>query len=51
MHIVVKTVDVGSIQAVVVVAANENLVAIWQIAEPIHEVNRLGFASVHGEVS
>ena len=33
MHIVVKAIDIGSIKAVVMVAADENLVAIWQITE------------------
>ena len=51
MHIVVKTVDVGSIKAVIVVAADENLVSIWQIAEPVHEVDCLGFTSVHGKIA
>lgn len=51
MHVIVKAVDVGSIQAVIVVAANENLVAIWQIAELVEKINRFLLASDHTEVS
>ena len=51
MHVVVKAVDVGSIKAVVVVAADENLVAIGQIAEPVEKINRFLFASDHTEIS
>ena len=49
MHVVIETINVGPIKAVFVVAADEYLVAIWQIAEPIHEINRLGFVSIHNE--
>ena len=48
MHVVIETINVGHIKAVIVVAADEYLVAIWQIAEPIHEINRLG-VSIHNE--
>ena len=51
MHIVVKTVDIGSIQAVIVVAADENLVAIRQIAEPAEKVNRFLLATDQSEVA
>ena len=51
MHIVVKALDVGSIKAVVVVAADENLMAIWQIAEPVEKINRFLLGSNHTEVA
>lgn len=51
MNVVVKTVDVGTIQAVVVVAADENLVAIGQIAEPVEKVNRFLLATDHAEIA
>lgn len=51
MHIVVKTVDIGSIQAIIVVAADEYLVAIWQIAEPVEKVNRFLLATYHAEIA
>lgn len=51
MNVVVKTVDVGTIQAVVVVAADENLVAIGQIAEPVEKVNRFLLATYHAEIA
>lgn len=51
MHIVVKAIDIGSIKAVVMVAADENLVAIWQITEPVEKVNRLLLATDHAEIA
>ena len=51
MHIVVKTVDIGSIQAVIVVAADEYLVAIGQVAEPVEEINGFLLGSNHTEVA
>lgn len=51
MHIVIETVHVGSIQAVIVVSADENLVAIGQIAEPVEKVNRFLLATDHAEIA
>jgi hypothetical protein len=51
MHIVVKPVDVGSIKAVVMIAANKDFVAIRQVAEPVEKVNRFLLASGHTEIS
>lgn len=51
MHIVVKAMDIGSIKAVVMVAADENLVAKRQIAEPIEKVNRFLLATDHAEIT
>lgn len=51
MHIVVKTIDIGSIHAVIVVAADENLVAIRQIAEPVEKINRFLLATNHAKVT
>mgnify|MGYP007026883885 CR=1 FL=1 len=51
MHIVVKAINIGSIKAVVMVAADENLVAIRQIAEPVEKVNRLLLATDHAEIA
>lgn len=51
MHVGVKTFNIGAIEAVVVVAADEYLMRIRQIAEPIQEVNGLLFGSDHSEVS
>lgn len=51
MYVGIESVNVGTIQAIVMVTADEYLVAIRQIAEPVHEVYCLGFASVHGKVT
>lgn len=44
MDIVVKTIDVSSIQTFIMVATNEYLVRIWEVAKPIQEVK--GFISL-----
>ena len=51
MHIVVKSIDIGSIQTVIVVPADEYLMAIRQIAEPIEEINGFLLGSNHTKVS
>lgn len=51
MHIVVKAVDVGSVEAIVMVATNKDFVAIWYVAEPIEKVNRLLFATDHAKIT
>jgi hypothetical protein len=35
MYIVVEPVDVGSIEAIVMVAADEYFVFVWQVTEPV----------------
>ena len=51
MHVVIETIDVGSIKTVIVVAADEYFVTIWQIAEPIKEIQCFSLFSDHAEVS
>ena len=51
MHIFVKAVDVGPIKAVIMIAADENLMAVWQIAEPVEKVNCLLLAPDHTEIA
>lgn len=51
MHIAIKTADIGSIKAIVMVATNEYLVAIRQIAEPIKEIKCFSFFAKHAEIS
>lgn len=51
MHIVIKAADVGAIQTIIVVATDENLVAIRQVTEPVQEIDRFPFASDHAEVA
>ena len=45
MHIVIKPVDVRSIQAVIVVAADEYLVTIWLLEKTVQEINRFPFST------
>ena len=51
MNIRVETIDVGSIKTIVVVSADENLVGIRQVTEPVKEVDGLGFRTHHTEVT
>ena len=51
MYIVVESVDGGTVKTVVVVAANEYLLRIRKVAEPIHEIQRFLLAAVHGKVT
>lgn len=38
MHIRVKAIDISAIETVIVIAADENLLRIRKVAEPIQEV-------------
>jgi len=51
MHIVVEPVDVGSIEAIVMVAADENFVFVRQVTEPVKEINGFLLGSDHTEVT
>lgn len=51
MHIVVEPADSGSIKALVMVAADENFMPIWQVAEPFEKVNCLLLGTHHAEVT
>ena len=51
MHISIQSVDVCTIQAIIMVATDENFVVIWQIAEPVQEINSLSFRTGHAEVA
>ena len=51
MHIVVKAVDVSSIEAVIMIAADENLVFVWQVAKPVEEIDGFLLGTNHAEVT
>lgn len=51
MHIIIEPVDIRSVQAVVVIAAYKNFVAIWQIAKSVEEIERFLFATYHAEIA
>ena len=51
MHIAIESVNGGAVKAIIVVTANEYLLRIRKVAEPIHEIQSFLFATVHGKVS
>ena len=51
MYIVRESVNVGSIEAIVMVATDENFVFVWQIAKPVEEINGFLLGSNHTEVA
>lgn len=51
MHIVIKTVNVGSIEAIVMVATDKYFMFVWQVTKPVEEIKGLLFGSYHAEVT
>ena len=51
MHNVWQTFNVGSIQAIVVIACDENLVFVRQVAKPFDEVFDFLFGAVFSDVT
>ena len=51
MHIVIKAIDISSIEAIVMVAVDENFVIIWQVAKPVEEINRFLLTPDHAKVA
>lgn len=51
MHIEVKPVDIGSIEAIIMIATDENFVFVWQVAKPVEEINGFLLGSNHTEVA
>lgn len=51
MYIRVEAVDVRSVEAIVMIAADENFIGIRQVAEPVEEVDGLGFRTHHTEIT
>jgi hypothetical protein len=51
MYIVVEPVDVGSIEAIVMVAADEYFVFIWQVTKPVEKINGFLFCPYHTKVT
>lgn len=51
MHIVVKPVDIGSIEAIIMVTTDENFVFVWQVAKPVEEINGFLLGPHHTEVA
>ena len=51
MHIVGEPINIGAVQADIMIAADEYFVAIRQIAEPVKKVHCLPLFSDHAEIS
>ena len=51
MHIVVEALNGGAIKAVIMIAANEYLLRVRKVAEPVQEVQCLLLAAVHGKIA
>ena len=51
MHVGIKAVDVCAIETFVMVAADENLMLMRQVAKPVQEVNGLLLRAIHGEIA
>lgn len=51
MHVAVQSVYIGSIKAVVMVAADKDFVLVRQVAEPVEEINGFLLGSNHTEVA
>lgn len=51
MYVWVEAVDVRSVEAIIMVAANENLMCIREVAEPVEKVDGLGFRTHHTEIT
>lgn len=51
VYVWVEAVDVRSIEAIVMIAADENFIGIRQVAEPVEEVDGLGFRTHHTEIT
>lgn len=51
MYIVRESVNVGSIEAIVMVATDKDFVFVWQVTKPVEEIKGFLFGSYHAEVT
>ena len=51
MHVVRESVNVGSIEAIVMVATDKDFVFVWQVTKPVEEIKGFLFGSYHAEVT
>ena len=49
--VVIQTIDIGIIQAIVVVAGNESLLGLRQVTKPVEKANSLVHFTAEGKVS
>lgn len=51
MHVVRESVNVGSIEAIVMVATDKDFVFVWQVTKPVEEIKGFPFCANHAEVA
>lgn len=51
MHVVRQSVNVGSVEAVVMVATDKDFVFVWQVTKPVEEIKGFLFCANHTEVT
>ena len=47
MYVVRESVDVGAIEAIVMVATDKNFMFVWQVTKPVEEIKGLLFCEVN----
>ena len=51
MDVVRKAVNVCAIEIIIMVATDENLMPVWQIAKPVEEIQGFLFGANHAEIA
>ena len=51
MYVAVQSVDIGSVEAIVMVAADKDFVLVRQVTEPVEEVDGFLLRAYHAEVT
>ena len=51
MYIVRESVNVGSIEAIVMVATDKDFVFVWQVTKPVEEIKGFLFGPDHTEIT
>ncbi len=51
MYVVRESVNVGIIEAIVMVATYKDFVFVWQVTKPVEEIHGFLFGPYHAEVS
>ena len=51
MHVVRESVNIGTIEAIVMVATDKDFVLVWQVTKPVEEIKGLLFGANHAEVT
>lgn len=51
MDVTIQSFNAGSIEAIVMVAADKDFVFVWQVTKPVEEIKGFLFGSDHTEVA